>query len=133
MTKRSSLVATFELRPWAEDFHGTAKWHTSTRPLAMHGGDKPWPLPENTSVPSNPLDTFLAHSSAGMSLVERDRYYHGESLDDSLLKNFSYATSLSHTTLVTFASDYSVYRRAEFVSAMDALRSFKVNSLLCRD
>lgn len=118
----------------ANGSRGTATQHTSTRPLVMYGRNKPWPLPgpERSFKPSHPLDMFLAHSAAGTSLVERDRYYYGASWDaESPPDQFSYATSLARTTLVTFASDYSIYRQEEFVSAMDALRGVKVGSYLC--
>lgn len=95
----------------------------------MYGKDKGWPLPSAEDDSTNPWSTFLAHSSAGTSLVERERFYYGSDDDAIVLdssQKFAYATWLAHGTLVTFASDYSVYRRADFVAGMDALRGFKV-------
>lgn len=122
---QSQLVATFELRPLdlMPTLTGTA--HNSTRPTNLYGEDQPWPLPvpdlDGRSL--SPVEGSFAHAAAGHLLYFHERVWHERS-DHA----FSYYGALAHTSWVILADGYSAYRRSEFVSAMYALKQFKVSA-----
>jgi hypothetical protein len=132
---RASLVATFELLPYSPSTPSSISYeHRSTRPTAMYGLSKPWPLPYSPPDPVSPeaQNNFFAHSSVGRSLKTRqsdwrDARQQAVEIWNPERQEEKFATFLSTRTWVTMASEYSTYGVDQYRKAQEALQQFKAS------